>query len=90
MTKKKKNFKAMDKARKLEAPGLFMEAQISTKCPGNLSLGGQLDLHDNVTEEAIDAYLTGSKTSAIRKYFDDQMDAYKKISPNCSGHRLFN
>ena len=71
---KKKNVKAMEKARKLIAPGLSAVDKISTLYLHNLSPGGQLDLHENVTEKAIDAYLTGSKNSDIRAYLDAQLD----------------
>ena len=74
----------MAKAGKWVAPGLSVEEQISTKYLGNLSLGGQLELHENVPEEAIDAYLIGSNNSTIKNYFDAQMDAFKKISSKCS------
>ena len=73
---KKKNVKAAGKARKLEAPGPSLVAQITTKDIGNLSFGGRLNLDQNATEDAIDAYLMGSKNSAIRAYFDAQLERY--------------
>ena len=74
----------MGKAKKLLAPGLYVEDQISTLFLGNLSIGGHLDLHEDVAEEAIGSYLTGSKNSAIRDYFDTQLDLYKKNSSSYS------
>ena len=47
MMMKKKNAKAVGKARKLEAPGLSAEDQIPTQHLGDLSLGSHLDLHRN-------------------------------------------
>ena len=81
---KKKNGKAMGKARKQEAPGILSEAQISTRHVGNLSFGNKLDLHENVAEKAIDRYLGGSKNYDIQVYFDAQLDIYKKKNFSCS------
>jgi len=56
---KKKNAKAVGKARKLEAPELSAEDQISTQNFGNLSLGGHLDLHGDLVKNAIDEFYSG-------------------------------
>ena len=84
MTSKKKNVKAMAKARKQKAPGILSEAQITVRNEGSLSFGNNLDLHENVAEEAIDQYLGGSKNSDIHAYFDAQLEIYKKKNYSCS------
>jgi len=80
----KKSVKALEKPKKLKAPGLLLQGQITARYVGRLSFGCHLDLHENVTEEAIDSYLVGSKRSDVRLYFDAQLDAYKKRDSLCS------
>ena len=73
---KKKNVKAMGKARKLVAPGSSLKGLIPTKCNGNLSLGGHLDLHVNVVKNAIDEFFGGRDLNWIYEEFAKEMNRY--------------
>ena len=73
---KKKNVKAMGKARKLVAPGSSLKGQVSTICNGNLSLGGHLDLHGNVVKNAIDEFFSGRDLIWIYEEFAMEMNFY--------------
>ena len=59
MKSKKKNVKAMVKARKLVAPGPSVEGQIRTRSNGNQSLSDHSDLHEYGVKNAIDDTFTG-------------------------------
>ena len=55
---KKKNAKAMGKARKLLAPGPSVEAPTPTRSNGYCSLDDHLDLYENLVKNAIDDFFS--------------------------------